>query len=128
MVTGLGRVPFVLGSLCDSFELVVDLTGEFGLVIAIAKLVLVVDAVDGLALVAHLHEQVGVVIGFLGVEVDVCGTIDLEILIYPLVHCLLVQTLPVDSHLLRSHQIYRHRILDPLSLLASLCLARHPKI
>lgn len=74
----------------DSFELIINLASELGLVIAIPKFFLVVDAVDGLALVAHLHKKIRVIIGFLCVEVDVGRAIDLEIFIYSLVDCLLM--------------------------------------
>lgn len=74
----------------DSFELIINLASELSLVIAIPKFFLVVDAVDGFALVAHLHEKIRVIIGFLCVEVDVGRAIDLEIFIYSLVDCLLM--------------------------------------
>ncbi len=84
----------------DGLEFIVDLISEFSLVVAIPKFFVVVDTVDGLALVAHLHEEVGVVVGLLSVEVDVGRLVYLELLVNPLVHLLLVQTLAMNTHLL----------------------------
>lgn len=81
-------------------QFVVNLAGEFSFVVSIPEFLFVVDSVDGLALFLHLHEQVGVVIGLFGIEIDVGRPIDLEIVIYSLVNGFLVQPLSLDSHLL----------------------------
>jgi hypothetical protein len=100
LVGGLRNVPLVLGSVGDCLQLIVDLPSELGLVMSIPEFLLVVDSLDGLALVSHLHEQVGVIIGFLGVEINVGWTVDLELFIDFLSHCLLPQALTVNSHFL----------------------------
>jgi hypothetical protein len=84
----------------DGLELIADFFGELGLVVAVPEFVVVVDAVDFAALVAQLHEEVGVVVGLLSVEVHVRRPVYLELFVYALVHLLLVQTLTMDSHLL----------------------------
>lgn len=101
MITRLGEVPLVLGSESDGFKLIIDLICELSLVITILEFVIIVDSIDCLALISHLHEQVRVVVGLLGVEVDVRRNIYLKFLIDPLVHLLLVQALSVDTHLLQ---------------------------
>jgi hypothetical protein len=88
----------------DGLQFIVDLAGEFGLVIAVPQLFVVIDAVEGLALVAQLHEEVGVVVGLLSVEVDVGGLVYLELLVDAFVNLLLVQTLTVDPHLLNKRR------------------------
>lgn len=84
----------------NSLQFVIKFRCEFCLIISISQLFVIVDAVDGPALVAHLHEKVGVIVGFFGVEMDVGGTIDLELLVDAFVHMLLVETFAMDSHLL----------------------------
>lgn len=84
----------------DGLQFIVDLAGEFSLVIAVPQLLVVVDAVEGLALIAELHEEVGVIVGLLSVKVDVGRPVYLELLVDTFVHLLLVKTLTVDAHLL----------------------------
>jgi len=83
-----------------SLQFVINFRCEFGLIVSVPQLVVIVNAVDAPALVAHLHEKVGVIVGLFGVEMNVGGTIDLELLVDALVHLLLVKTLAMDSHLL----------------------------
>lgn len=105
LVAGLRNIPFILGGVRDGLQFIVDLAGEFGLVIAVPQLLLIIDAVERLALVAQLHEEVGVVVGLLSVEVDVGWLVYLELLVDTLVHLLLVQTLTVDPHLLSKRKM-----------------------
>lgn len=100
LVAGLRHIPFILGRMRDGLQFIVDLAGKFGLVVAVPQLLVVIDAVEGLALVAQLHEEVGVIVRLLSVEVDVGRPVYLELLVDALVHLLLVQTLAVDAHLL----------------------------
>lgn len=67
---------------------------------AVSEFVFVVDAVDSLALCAHLHEQVRIVIGFLGVEGYFFGLVDLEVLIDFLANILFVQPFPENAFFL----------------------------
>jgi hypothetical protein len=48
---------------------------------SISKFLLVLYSVDILALSSHLHEKIGIIIWFLGVEGNFFRLIDLEILI-----------------------------------------------
>ena len=105
LVACLGNVPLILGSLGDSFELAVDLSSEFSLIESVPEFILIVDTVDGLALFPHLHEQIGVVIGFFGVEVGLGRLVNIELFTDFLADCLLVQALPVDSHLLNDDRL-----------------------
>ena len=100
LVAGLRDIPFILGGMRDGLQFIVDLAGEFSLVIAVPQLLVVVDAVEGLALIAELHEEVGVIVGLLSVKVDVGRPVYLELLVDTFVHLLLVKTLTVDAHLL----------------------------
>lgn len=96
----MGDVPLVLGSVRDGLQFIADLVGEFGLVVAVPQFLLIIHSVDSPALLPEFHEQVGVVVGLLGVEVDIGGPIDLELLIDALVDLLLMQALAVDAHFL----------------------------
>lgn len=96
----MGDVPLVLGSVRDGLQFIADLVGEFGLVVAVPQFLIIIHSVDGPALLPEFHEQVGVVVGLLGVEVDIGGPIDLELLIDALVDLLLMQALAVDAHFL----------------------------
>lgn len=68
--------------------------------ISISEFLLVVDSVYSFAFVSHLHQKVRVVVRFLRVEMDILGSIDLEIVVYFLSGLLLDQTLAMDTHLL----------------------------
>lgn len=96
----MGDVPLVLGSVRDGLQFIADLVGEFGLVVAVPQFLIIIHSVDGPAFLPEFHEQVGVVVGLLGVEVDIGGPIDLELLIDALVDLLLMQALAVDAHFL----------------------------
>lgn len=81
-------------------QLVVNLAGEFCFVVSIPQFLFVIDSIDDFAFFLHLHEEVGVIIGFFRVEIDVGRPIDLEIVIYSFVDGFLVQPLSLNSHLL----------------------------
>lgn len=84
----------------DGLQFIADLVGEFGLVVAVPQFLIIIHSVDSPAFLPEFHEQVGVVVGLLGVEVDIGGPIDLELLIDALVDLLLMQALAVDAHFL----------------------------
>lgn len=89
----------------DGLQFIADLVGEFGLVVAVPQFLIIIHSVDGPAFLPEFHEQVGVVVGLLGVEVDIGGPIDLELLIDALVDLLLMQALAVDAHFLSESKL-----------------------
>lgn len=78
----MGEVPFVFGGVRDCFQLVVYLFSEHAAAVPLPQLLGDVHPVDGPALVLELHQQVRVVVYFLGMEMDVGRLIHLEVLVY----------------------------------------------
>ena len=100
LVGGLRDAPLVLGALRDGLELGGEVVGEVGVVGPLPQFFVVVHAVDGFSLVAVLHQQIGVVVGLLGVELHLLGPVQMEVRVQFVVQLLFFQRLTVDAHLL----------------------------
>jgi hypothetical protein len=71
LVGCLREVPFILGSMCYCLQLVIYLFSQYSITVPLPELLVDIHPVDSLPLVLILHQQVRVVVHFLGIEMDV---------------------------------------------------------
>jgi len=100
LITRLWYIPLIFRSVSNSLKLIIYLPSQLSLIVSIPQLFVIINSINRFSLIPHLHQQIWVIIRFLGIEMNVLRTIDLKLLIYLFMYVLLVKTLTVYTHLL----------------------------
>lgn len=100
MVGGLGNIPFVLGSVRYGLQLLRDLQGKIGPLESVPEFLIVINAIDLLALVFHLHQEIGIVIWLLCVELQFLGLVEMKFFVDLFRYFLFLDAFPEDPHFL----------------------------